>query len=65
MNAAQCAAVYLAAVDLAHAIKSQRDCEPMDEKALLFTLQDLREAFPIISDQIAYIIETLDEEQTA
>jgi len=36
----------------------------MDEKALLFTLQDLREAFPIISDQIAYVIETLDEVQS-
>ena len=68
MNASQCAAVYLAAVDLAHAIKSQRDCEPMDEKALLATLQDLRDAFLTvgdISDRIDRIVETLDEEQTA
>jgi len=59
-------AVEMAALDLAHAIKAQRDCEPMDEKALLATLQDLRDAFLTvgdISDRVDRIIETLDEVQ--
>jgi len=68
MTPYQSFAVEMAALDLAHAIKAQRDCEPMDEKALLATLQDLRDAFLTvgdISDRIDRIIETLDEEQTA
>jgi hypothetical protein len=68
MSPYQSFAVEMAALDLVHAIKCQRDCEPMDEKALLATLQDLRDAFLTvgdISDRIDRIIETLDEEQTA
>ena len=67
MSPYQSFAVEMAALDLVHAIKCQRDCEPMDEKALLATLQDLRDAFLTvgdISDRIDRIIETLDEEQT-
>jgi hypothetical protein len=59
-------AVEMAALDLVHAIKCQRDCVPMDEKALLATLQDLRDAFLTvgdISDRVDRIIETLDEVQ--
>lgn len=63
MSPAQLAAVEMAAIDLAHAIQTQRDCEPLDEKALLFTLQDLRDAFPTLSDEIDTILETLDEVQ--
>ena len=59
MNAAQCAAVYLAAVDLAHAIKAQRDCEPMEEKPLLATLDDLREAFPDMAGHIECLMNEL------
>jgi len=68
MSPYQSFAVEMAALDLVHAIKCQRDCEPMDEKALLATLQDLRDAFLTvgdISDRIDRIVETLDEEQTA
>ena len=68
MSPYQSFAVEMAALDLVHAIKCQRDCEPMDEKALLATLQDLRDAFLTvgdISDRIDRIIETLDEEQAA
>ena len=68
MSPYQSFAVEMAALDLVHAIKCQRDCEPMDERALLATLQDLRDAFLTvgdISDRIDRIIETLDEEQTA
>lgn len=68
MSPYQSFAVEMAALDLVHAIKAQRDCEPMDEKALLATLQDLRDAFLTvgdISDRIDRIIETLDEEQAA
>ncbi len=68
MTPYQSFAIEMAALDLVHAIKCQRDCEPMDEKALLATLQDLRDAFLTvgdISDRIDRIIETLDEEQTA
>ncbi len=59
-------AVEMAALDLVHAIKCQRDCVPMDEKALLATLQDLRDAFlnvDNLTDRIDRIIETLDEAQ--
>ena len=68
MSPYQSFAVEMAALDLVHAIKCQRDCEPMDEKALLATLQDLRDAFLTvgnISDRIDRIIETLDGEQSA
>jgi hypothetical protein len=68
MSPYQSFAVEMAALDLVHAIKCQRDCEPMDEKALLATLQDLRDAFLTvgdISDRIDRIVKTLDEEQTA
>jgi hypothetical protein len=63
MSPAQLAAVEMAAIDLAHAIQAQRDYQPVDEKALLFTLQDLRDAFPALSDEIDTILETLDEVQ--
>ena len=68
MSPYQCFAVEMAALDLVHAIICKRDCKPMDEKALLATLQDLRDAFinvGNISDRIDRFIETLDEEQTA
>ena len=68
MSPYQSFAVEMAALDLVHAIRCQRDCEPMDEKALLATLPDLRDAFLTvgdISDRIDRIIETLDEEQAA
>ena len=68
MSPYQSFAVEMAALDLVHAIKCQRDCEPMDEKALLATLQDLRDAFldvGNISDRIDRIVETLDEDQSA
>ena len=60
MSPYQSFAVEMAALDLVHAIKCQRDCEPMDEKALLATLQDLRDSFLTvgdISDRIDRIIE--------
>ena len=68
MSPYQSFAVEMAALDLVHAIKCQCDCEPMDEKALLATLQDLRDAFLTvgnISDRIDRIVENLDEEQSA
>jgi hypothetical protein len=68
MTPYQSFAVEMAALDLVHAIKCQRDCEPHDEKALLATLQDLRDAFigvRDISDRIDQIVQNLDEEQTA
>jgi hypothetical protein len=64
MNTTQLYAIECAAIDLAYAIRCQRDCEPMEEKSLLDTLEDLRDAFPTISDQIADVIETLEEVQS-
>jgi len=66
MTPYQSFSIEMAALDLAHAIKAQRDCVPMDEKALLATLQDLRDAFISvrdISDRVDKIVQTLDEEQ--
>ena len=68
MSPYQSFAVEMAALDLVYAIKAQRSCEPLDEKALLATLQDLRDAFISvrdISDRVDKIVQTLDEEQTA
>lgn len=46
MNTKQRSAVEWAALDLAYAVRCQRDCELFDEKHLLAALQDLCKAFP-------------------
>lgn len=66
MTPYQSFSIEMAALDLVYAIKAQRGCEPLDEKALLATLQDLRDAFISvrdISDRVDKIVQTLDEEQ--
>lgn len=68
MTPYQSFAIEMAALDLVHAIKCQRDCEPMEEKALLATLADLRDAFLTvgdISDKVDSIIGTLEGETCA
>lgn len=59
MNTKQRFAVECAALDLAYAIRCQRDCVPMEEKPLLNTLDDLREAFPDMAVHIECLMNEL------
>ena len=56
-------AVECAALDLAYAIRCQRVCETMEEKPLLDTLDDLREAFPDVAVHIECLMNELLGEQ--
>jgi hypothetical protein len=62
MTPLQTAAIEMAVIDLAHAIKAQRDCVMMDEQALLYTIRDIGDAFPEFSDQVDHVLRELQRD---
>lgn len=62
MSPEQQQAIRCAAIDLAYAVRCQRDCEPMEVTPLLDTLDDLRAAFPDIG-LLDTLVQELEEEQ--
>jgi len=62
MSPEQQQAIRCAAIDLAYAVRCQRDCEPVEVTPLLDTLDDLCAAFPDI-EMLDTLVQELIGEQ--